>query len=55
MRITERKGTRKKITIKITGKHDNKTIKVRKNLTMNNLKVIIVKEMLNKWEDIKVR
>ena len=22
---------------------------------MNNLKIIIVKEMLNKWEDIKIR
>ena len=35
----------KKITIKITGKYGEKAVTIRKNLTMNNLKTIIVREM----------
>ena len=48
------KALGKKITIKISGKYGEKVIMVRKNLTINNLKTIIVKEMLNKWENTKI-
>ena len=45
----------KKITIKITGKYDGKAITVRENLTMNNLIIIIAREMQIKQENTIIR
>ena len=44
----------KKITIKITGKYDEKAITVRENLTMNNLITIIAREMQLKQENTEI-
>ena len=44
----------KEITIKITGKYDEKAITVRENLTMNNLNAIIAREMQIKQENTTI-